>query len=456
MLIIALPLHPELPEQQTKQPGQTFHYWLSPNAQTITLSGQASASGLPRNAGEVVAVIPWQAVSWHTVKCPPVPKAKLHSALMSLLEDQLLDEMSDLHLILPSDFHPTHASRQLTANLPGQPSATGKVHLSNEITLAACSKTWLRAAMNALTTQSNSNFRVQRIVCELAPATEVVPSSQTLDTGASPATDTPLKPAPELHIFGPATSSPHVVLCASHGVQKLPPNSSSWGAFPELGDARLRVFAEPQWVQSTLDTTGREPTLQTTAQRMLKAARAPWDAATGEWAQSSVLQILRWLQSSYVSLIHAEHWSLARKALVGTLVVNLIGLNALAWVEHSSLKKRESELIKQLKQTFPDLSYIVEPSLQMQGELKKIKHSKGQSAPGDLEAMLSAVALALAPDYKLKSFDYSKDELRLSNVTLEMMTEAGKKSLEKSGYSLRVDKTVYSGQTVPVLIITYK
>jgi hypothetical protein len=510
MLIIALPLHPLNPELQEKQAnpssrnqtqtklthetlGQRFSYWLSPNAQAVTLSGQAHASGLPKNAGEIVAVIPWQVVSWHTVKCPPVPKAKLFSALISLLEDQLLDEISHLHLILPNNLRSTLPTSSLGTKPPGLGTHFNKFPQSVEITIGACSKDWLRKSIDSLSIQSQSSVRVQRIVCELSPSlrndstvratdpTPTIPKRQRNFLGHPSYSDLPVNgpsssdmttnqeaqissslasdislTAPELHIFGPNSSAPQVVLCTSSGVQKLPPDSSSWGAFQALGDPRLLIFAEPHWVQITIETLGREPSVQTAAQRMLQSTQTPWDAATGEWAQSKTLQILRWVQRTYITFRHDKKWSLSRKGLVITLLINLIGLNALSWLEHSNLKSRETQLIQQLKQTFPELGYIVDPSVQMQSELKKIKHAKGQSAPGDLEAMLGALAKVLPKTFKLQNFDYSNEELRINMASLDTINDAGKKTLEQLGYNLREDKVVYKGQTVPVLIITYR
>ena len=83
-----------------------YHYWLSPNGLSTSLSGQAAPAQLPKNAGEVVAVIPWQCVSWHALKIPafsPFTTQKLSAVLSGMLEDQLLDDVSALHFILPSN-----------------------------------------------------------------------------------------------------------------------------------------------------------------------------------------------------------------------------------------------------------------------------------------------------------------------------------------------------------------
>ena len=413
--------HP--PQQSTQQPSPQpspsarYPYWLSENGQSVSKSGVALQTELAQlsanNSGEVVAVLNWQSVSWHKVQLPKKAASQVNALLHGLLEDQLLDEISATHLILPSNID-------------------SLIQNETEVIVGACNKAWLRAALLPL---QAVGLTIQRIVCELTP--------------------TPSTP-PALYFLGDASDqSLSAVLCSSSAVQMLPIKSPQWSAFKELRDPGLRILAEPQWAKSTGEMVGREPTLFTTAQRMMQAVQSNWDAATGEWAQSGSLRLARRLQKAYLDFVHAPHWSWSRRTLILSLVVNLIGLNAWAWIERASLKQRESSLSQLVKESFPSIGLVVDPSLQMQREMKKLRHARGQSAEGDLESMLSVAASNLPPNYKLQSLDYSPNELRLNAVSADLISPTNKLLLEKRGYTVRGESSLLGGQSVPVLILTY-
>jgi len=431
MLIIALPQ-----KAQTNGPN-IYNYWLSPNGLSISLSGQASAQLLPKNAGEVVAVIPWQLVSWHSVKIPAASQLnaeKVTALLNGMLEDELLDDVTSVHFILPNGL------REL-------------IQSGREVVVGACSKDWLRQATQAL---QELGINVQRIVCELSPLTasdvSTLPQQQSYSESAGLGRQTP---AAVLHVIGAASSPATAVLCTPQGVTRLPASTSDWSAFKALGSSSLEILCEPQWVQSTSQALGREPKLYSASQRMLEAAQNSWDGATGEWAQSKGLRFWRGLHRKYTSFAHHSQWSLARKALASLVLINLIGLNAWSWLQSSSVKEREAELSSLLKETFPRIGLIVDPSLQMQREMRRLQHSRGQSSAGDLESMLGIISNYLPPNYKLQSFSYSANELRLNGVSKDLITAQSQSALQKSGYTLRSENTTLGGQTVAVLIITF-
>ena len=432
MLIIALP-HKALASSSTGPSSIAYNYWLSPNGVSISLSGQASAALLPKNAGEIVAVIPWQMVSWHSVKLPTISQLndqKLNAVLNSVLEDELLEEVSALHFILPSNL------RAL--------SATGQ-----DVVIGACSREWLRQATNTL---QQKGITLQRIVCELTPIPSHLSSQQNTNSNVSQGYP------PVLNILGAQSTSANAataVLCTTDGVIKLPHSTSDWSAFKALAHPGLKILCEPHWVQSTSEALGREPTLHNTSQRMLAAVQSNWDAATGEWEQSWGLRFWRKVQSNYISLVHHPRLSLARTAIVGLVTINLIGLNALSWIESSSVRSQELELSKLLKETFPAIGLIIDPSLQMQREMRKLQHARGQSAAGDLESMLGMVAAQLPPNYRLQSFNYSANELRLNGVSKDLISPSGQNTLQKAGYTVRAENTALGGQTVPVLVVTF-
>src|SRR5690606_9974380 len=83
-----------------------YRYTLSHDGQQVAQHGRASAALLPsvgRAASELVALVPVQALSWHRAQLPPgVPlgSPRMRAVLEGLLEDQLLDDLGNLHFAL--------------------------------------------------------------------------------------------------------------------------------------------------------------------------------------------------------------------------------------------------------------------------------------------------------------------------------------------------------------------
>ena len=106
LLIITLPL-------DAADNAALFDYVLSPEGSTVTSHASVPLALLPerdKRQGEVVAVVPAQALSWHQVQLPQgsLPRSmlgergapRLRAILDGLLEDQLLDDPAQLHLAL--------------------------------------------------------------------------------------------------------------------------------------------------------------------------------------------------------------------------------------------------------------------------------------------------------------------------------------------------------------------
>ena len=96
MLIIALPLHTE------GAATEYLHVRAGPGAATGHAQS-ATAARLPRDAGTVVAVVPAQALAWHTITPPPVGAARLAAALEGLLEERLLEDPAQSQVVYTPD-----------------------------------------------------------------------------------------------------------------------------------------------------------------------------------------------------------------------------------------------------------------------------------------------------------------------------------------------------------------
>ena len=122
-----------------------FDFVVSTDGLGLSGSGQASATQLPPSSGEVVAVVPWQVLSWHTVNLPPSVGQRSNTVLESLLEEQLLQDPQDMHLVL-------------------SPASGKALRQGGAVLVLACAKSWLRQALAPL---QAAGVRVQCLVPEL-------------------------------------------------------------------------------------------------------------------------------------------------------------------------------------------------------------------------------------------------------------------------------------------------
>jgi len=144
MLIIALP------HSANANAGYAHVY---SDGHSVQRSATGAAAMLSAHAGEVVAVVPHSRLAWLRVQLPPASHGpRLQSVLQGLLEDRLLDDPQQLHLVLSAD-------ADTTARTGG------------ETLVAVCDKQWLRDTPAPL---QAAGLTVQRIVPELSP-TEPAP-----------------------------------------------------------------------------------------------------------------------------------------------------------------------------------------------------------------------------------------------------------------------------------------
>jgi len=371
MLIISLPHHP-------KDAASGYAHVHSDGHQVVR-NAVGAASLLSAYSGEVVALIPHSRVSWLSVQFPPGSHgARLSAVLAGLLEDRVLDDLSDLHCVVDP----------ASANIP----RTGGVAL-----VAICSKTWLREVLTPL--QANG-LVVQRLVPEFSP-----------------------RPQPLLCVMGSPEQS-QSVLCHSQGVTLLPPNVAQWKAFPAytayttLPAAQAPLVAEPAMVERVEQLLQRRPVMQNAAQRAVVAAQSDWDLAQGEWAQGSSQRFLRLAQHAWQTLLHAPAWRSVRIGLVALLVLQVVGLNAKAWREQRALDEKKSQLSQILISAFPSVRLVIDAPLQMQREVDTLQKNAGRVTSTDFEPMLAAAASALPEGVLPTQWHFANQVLRAQGLQL--------------------------------------
>lgn len=381
MLILALPLHPSADARRV-----SFVHSL--DGVSIAHSGQAALHELPPAHGEVVAVVPWQRLSWHSVTLPPQSAPRLGAVLQGLLEEQLLDDPAQLHL----------------AVAPQAPTRSGGAAL-----VAACSREWLQQALAPL---EAAGLRVQRMVPECAP---------TLTN------DTVLQLVQhDGHALG--------LLRHDQGVTPIPHvTRAAWSS--ALAGVSV-CWSEPGVAQQATDWCSLEAGLQPAVQRWLQAAQSDWDLAQGEWGQSRAQRSGRWLQQAWHTLRHAPDWRAVRWGLVLLLGAQIIGLNTWAWRDQALLQDQQQRQQRMLTDTFPQVRVVIDPALQMGREVEALRQATGAPSPQDADVLLARLSEALPAQASVRQLSFSPGELRWQATGAAEPDAAARQRWQAQGYRL--------------------
>lgn len=385
MLIIALPHH--------AQAAAAGYAHVHSDGQAVLRHASGAASTLSMHTGEVVGVLPHSRLSWLAVSVPPGSQGpRLQAVLNGLLEDRLLEDPDQLHIVP----EPDHAR---IAQAGGQ------------MLVAVCQKQWLHEVLMPL---QAAGITVQRLVPEISP-----------------------EEPPVLFVMGHPDHS-QCVMRHALGVVTLPPNTAQWSAFGQIMPSDFDIRSEPAMVERVQHLLQRQPQLQNAAQRWVQAAQSDWDLARGEWAQGRSQQIKRFLQASWQALRHAPEWRWARWGLVSFLFVQVIGLNVLAWREQTALRAEQETLKRVLTQTFPSVTLVVDAPLQMQREVEALKQKTGAPSRTDFEPMLAALASVLPSEGSAgmpTQLHYANQALRIHGVRFD--SAQANVRLQTKGYQLR-------------------
>lgn len=372
LLILTLPL-------ARPGPGTAYRYTLTADGLHALRHESAAAALLPtpERGGETVAVVPVQALSWHRVTLPPgLPlgtsaAARVRSVLEGLLEDQLLDEPSQLHFALAPEARAGAATW-----------------------IAVCDRAWLREHLQAL---EAAGRRPSRVVPEFAPG--------------GPAQAWALGTPEDAWLV-------RTGLAPDQGLALLPLTSAALALWPDAENPSPPVQAEPAVAALAEQRLGQPVTLQTADQRALEAARSPWDLAQFDLASTGRTRLLRDVRGLLRAGLSGPQWRAARWAAGLTLGVHLVGLNAAAWQEQQALKAKQAAVRTTLTQTFPQVAVVVDAPVQMARELALLRQTAGSAGPQDFEALLAAAGTALAEGPAPTGLEFSPGRLRLNGVTL--------------------------------------
>jgi general secretion pathway protein L len=377
-LVIALPL-------QAATAQTALNYVISNDAVHVDRIGKARAEALPRLAqpgDERIALVPPGMLSWHLTSLPEgvAPgSTRMRAVLAGLLEDELLDAPERLHFALPS-----------------------KLQTGGPQWVVACDRRWLAMACQTLEAAGQ-------------PLTRVVPE-WALPTDA----DAPL----QLHVMGSA-DEPQLVVCGPGqvGVLPLDAGATDWLLPPpgsaETGGAALApvrvpvpvISAEPALRDLASQTLGRPALSLPQGERWLRAANTPWDL-------SRHLQMRRHAQRLRLAWLQAPRWRAARWAALALISVNLVGLNAQAWLSQQQHTAQTKRMTQVLTSTFPNVKTVVDAPLQMARETRLLEQARAVPAAADLDVMLGALSQTLPPERKPQALGFNGAQLSLKGLSL--------------------------------------
>lgn len=389
-------------------------YVLSPDGRALGTQSQATPALLPPVVnGEVVALVPAQALSWHRVRLPKGTLAKgflsdggsprLRAVLEGLLEEHVLDEPAQLHFALAPD---------------ARDDAPAWV--------AVCDRAALKASLQVLESHGRA---ASKVVPEWAPGVLQADGEASDNT---------------LYVMG--TPGEAQILFQRDGAVTLLPLSTNSAAAVTLAawPADAPVMAEPAVAGLAESLFNRRVGVQQSGQRWLQAAQSGWDLAQFDLVNSGRSRSLKRMTALGNHLLRTPRWKAARWAAMAVVVTNLIGLNAWAWKQQTALDAKRQAVREVLTSTFPGVRVVVDAPVQMGRELTLLRQAAGATSNSDFESLMSSFSasfVAVVPVNRTPTaIEFVAPELKLKGLglTSEQVTQ-GAERLKSRGISLRSD-----------------
>jgi len=343
-------------DSPTNPQGLNGHWqWaLTDDQQTVSRQGLCATGEWPVH-GEAALVVPAWHLSWHAVALPKVGTNRLRAALDGLLEEHLLDDPALLHMALA----------------PG-----ARAGQTAPVWVAVLQRHWLQQCLQVLQAAGQT---VTRVLPACTP--QATPTLQVCarDDG---------------HWWLACGPAGVLALATDHQTSIVPPLMASWldaQAGPDGpplaagADAPSLALAERVWPDLNWQ-------LQPGAGGAVRALQQGWNLAQFDVRLTDQRSLGRRLLRALQPLVRAPQWRAARWGLAALLLIQLIGLNGLAWSERRTLREQQAEMQRLLTTTFPQVNMVLDAPLQMQRELERLRQAQGGLGAGDLEALLQTVA----------------------------------------------------------------
>lgn len=347
--------------------GDELTYVLTPDGITAQRHDACVPALLPR-AAHVVAVVAATDVSWHRITVPKASGARLRAALGGLLEEALLDDVTEAHMAL-------------------EPQAKA----GEQAWVAVCRRDHLASRLQQI---EKAGLRVDRVVPAVWPDD---PPSGYFETG-------------EAHPDDPAPVQ--LTWSTREGVASWPIKGGAARAMlPEPLPPSARFFATPAVAAPAERWLGGPVTLQTEAEHLMQAARSLWDLRQFDLAPSSRgLGVL----NDYRRRFMGPSWRPVRLGLGVLLAVQLLGLNLWAWERHAELRDKQQAMTGLLRSAHPDVQAVLDAPAQMRRANEALRAAAGRAGDSDLEQLLQVAASAWPLGQPVQGLQYEGGRLTLA------------------------------------------
>jgi len=293
--------------------------------------------------------------------------------LAGALEDQLLDEPSRLHFAI----------------FPAEQKETGDA--SRDVWVAVCNREWLQKGLQNL---ESAGIIANAVMAEMEP----------VEAGSA-----------ALVVWTGTAETPWVSISSEAGVCSLPYGRGLLALARELSPG-YRVLSEPGVLAKAEADMGNGVVVQSRGQRLLATAASQRNLAQLEFSGTRGNRWSKIISGAWHALYQQPQWRPVRWGLLLLCLIQVAGLNALAWQEKAQWAEQRAWLRTTLVQTFPQVTVVIDPALQMQREVELLAQSRGATSGFDLGAVLSQLVQQSASDWT--SIDLENGQLRIQGVVL--------------------------------------
>lgn len=299
----------------------------------VATEGWLALEDCPR-AERVVVVLPESEVAWVEVQLPKVAANRMRAALVGVLEEHLLEDPELTHLALG----PKWAGQWV----------------------AALHRPWLQDLLGRLRAAG-------------LEADAVVSATQPGEHWSA-------------HARIGSAQKPELVLSGPLGVGVWPlEHSLIRSRFNEIET----WSSEPAAAQALGQLQSGPVALLTQAQRTVRQATTGINLLQFELAPQ--LKASRAIAAAWQNL-RQPHWRGWRRGLVALALVQIVGLNMAAWRGEREIAEWEARSVALLQETFPAVTVVLDPMLQMEREVASLRQAAGQPGATDLDAWLDVLA----------------------------------------------------------------
>ena len=374
---------------------------------------------------ELSLILPARVCAWHRVQLPSRALAgrrllntdsPLQALLQNALEDDLLVEPAQLHLAVQK--------------LDGA---------SGACWVLACPRDWLQQVLAQL---HEAGLHVERLLSEFGPLPDLTEPATGETAASNPgAAGSDDGPVAQLHVTG-SPEDAWLTCCTPATVWRLRASSPALELVSagKHGEYWSDLRAEPRVAALAQQLTGQQPSLQNASERWLERLQAGENLAQFDFAYLSGQRWKKTIAFALQRLAHAPDWRVPRLLLASLLVVNLLGLEAYAWVENQRVRDQKAVLAAQFREAFPTVPLVLAPEEQMSREVSLLRRAAGAPDPQGLDTLLGLVA-GLSGAAGADRVDYEARVLRLHAPGMAPdVLQARSADVRARGYAISADE----------------